>query len=340
EQFAMGASLGRQRHGGGVGEGYQPVRKLFHHLQRALHGRDRLQRVDIGKAGQAGHLLVEARIVLHRARAERIHAAVDRVVEAGEAHIVTHRFGFGQPGKIERQLAREAAQTLMRNLDIRQVDTGMLGVADLEQQRLIGQQGRTGGGVEVRGDMTDAGRAALVVHAHASSSERAAQSATISASVVSSVAASTMRLATDGSPGSSRLTGTPARMPRTARRSTSSAPGFDVRIVISLKKVLLSTSTPSTTASASASLQALAWLRRARRVKPASPSRAIWIEKASAQRPELVQILLVAFSRRICCSRVLRVSTKPRCPSASTVSPQIRPGIWRMNSLRVARSPR
>ena len=43
--------------------------------------------------------------------------------------------------------------------------------------------------------------------------------------------------------------------------------------------------------------------------------------KASAQRPELVQILLVAFSRRICCSRVESVSTKPRLPSASTVSP-------------------
>ena len=36
--------------------------------------------------------------------------------------------------------------------------------------------------------------------------------------------------------------------------------------------------------------------------------------KASAQSPELVQMLLVAFSRRICCSRVDRVSTKPRLP--------------------------
>ena len=59
----------------------------------------------------------------------------------------------------------------------------------------------------------------------------------------------------------------------------------------------------------------------------------MWIEKASAQRPELVQMLLVAFSRRMCCSRVESVSTKPRLPSASTVSPQRRPGIWRMNSL-------
>ena len=62
--------------------------------------------------------------------------------------------------------------------------------------------------------------------------------------------------------------------------------------------------------------------------------------KASAQRPELVQMLLVAFSRRICCSRVDRVSTKPRRPSASTVSPTSRPGIWRTNFSRVANRPR
>ena len=39
---------------------------------------------------------------------------------------------------------------------------------------------------------------------------------------------------------------------------------------------------------------------------------------ASWQRPELVQMLLVAFSRRMCCSRVDSVSTKPRLPSASS----------------------
>ena len=37
--------------------------------------------------------------------------------------------------------------------------------------------------------------------------------------------------------------------------------------------------------------------------------------KASAQSTELVQMFDVAFSRRICCSRVERVRTKPRLPS-------------------------
>src|SRR3546814_3212772 len=61
--------------------------------------------------------------------------------------------------------------------------------------------------------------------------------------------------------------------------------------------------------------------------------------KASAQSPELVQILLVAFSRRICCSRVESVSTKPRLPLASTVSPHRRPGIWRTYLVLHAKRP-
>ena len=65
----------------------------------------------------------------------------------------------------------------------------------------------------------------------------------------------------------------------------------------------------------------------------------MWIVKASAQRPELVQMFEVAFSRRMCCSRVDSVSTKPRRPSASTVSPQRRPGIWRTYFSRVANRP-
>ena len=51
-------------------------------------------------------------------------------------------------------------------------------------------------------------------------------------------------------------------------------------------------------------------------------------------------MLLVAFSRRMCCSRVCSVFTKPRTPSASTVCPAIRPGIWRTSAPRQAKIPR
>src|SRR3954465_633916 len=43
-----------------------------------------------------------------------------------------------------------------------------------------------------------------------------------------------------------------------------------------------------------------------------------------------VQMLWVAFSRRMCCSRACSVSTNPRLPSASRVSPAVRAGIFRV----------
>ena len=39
--------------------------------------------------------------------------------------------------------------------------------------------------------------------------------------------------------------------------------------------------------------------------------------------------VVVAFSRRMCCSRVCSVSTKPRRPSTSVVWPAMRPGMRR-----------
>ena len=52
-----------------------------------------------------------------------------------------------------------------------------------------------------------------------------------------------------------------------------------------------------------------------------------------------MQIFEVAFSRRMCCSRVARVSTNPRLPLRSTVCPTRRPGICRTKASRVAITP-
>ena len=49
-----------------------------------------------------------------------------------------------------------------------------------------------------------------------------------------------------------------------------------------------------------------------------------------------VQILDVAFSRLICCSRVCKASRKAGLPLASFEMPIIRPGILRLNSSREA----
>ena len=53
----------------------------------------------------------------------------------------------------------------------------------------------------------------------------------------------------------------------------------------------------------------------------------------------LVQMFEVAFSRRMCCSRVESVRQKARLPRESVVWPTSRPGIWRMNFSRVAMMP-
>ena len=90
----MGAGLRAHRHGGHAGQRLQPAGQLVHQLQRALHGGLGLHRVDVGKAGEARDLLVEARIVLHRARAEREEAEIDGIVFLTEAHIVAQGLGL------------------------------------------------------------------------------------------------------------------------------------------------------------------------------------------------------------------------------------------------------
>ena len=50
-----------------------------------------------------------------------------------------------------------------------------------------------------------------------------------------------------------------------------------------------------------------------------------------------VQMLLVAFSRRMCCSRVCSDSRNAGRPRESFETPTMRPGIWRLNASRVAK---
>ena len=49
--------------------------------------------------------------MLHRARAERIDASVNRIVVAGQSDVVTHGLGLGQAGKIEGGIALARSQS-------------------------------------------------------------------------------------------------------------------------------------------------------------------------------------------------------------------------------------
>ena len=68
-------------------------------------GRARMQ---AGEARQARRPLVDLRVVLHRARAERIERDVDAVVPARQPHEVAHDLGFAHFG--QRPAARRRAR--------------------------------------------------------------------------------------------------------------------------------------------------------------------------------------------------------------------------------------
>ena len=61
-----------QRNGRHSGQGLEPMGQGVDQRERARHGRYRLKRMNIGKPRKPRQLLVEPRVVFHRARAERI----------------------------------------------------------------------------------------------------------------------------------------------------------------------------------------------------------------------------------------------------------------------------
>ena len=79
-QFAMRTRLGAHRDTVHTRQIDQPMRQLIDHLKCALHSFARLQRVHVGKTGHPSDLFIKARIVLHRARAEREKTQIDPVI--------------------------------------------------------------------------------------------------------------------------------------------------------------------------------------------------------------------------------------------------------------------
>ena len=136
----MRAGGGRHRHGRHAGQRLQPMRQAIDQLERALHGRDRLQRMEVADAGQARHLLVEARIVLHGARAQRVDAHVDGVVLLAEPRVVLHHLRLAEARQADRAGAAQAVQAILDLRRLRQVDAAAARLAHLEDQRLLDLQ--------------------------------------------------------------------------------------------------------------------------------------------------------------------------------------------------------
>ena len=85
----MGAGGGLQGDVGQPGDLRERALQLPHQLERSLCTLGVLERVQARMARQGGDPLVQARVVLHRARAERVEAGVEVEVALGDADVVT-----------------------------------------------------------------------------------------------------------------------------------------------------------------------------------------------------------------------------------------------------------
>ncbi len=113
------------------------MREGVDQLERSRHGGYRLQRVDVGETGQARQFFIQARVVLHRARAERVKSGVDRVVLLRQAGEVAHDLRLAEPRKTNDVLPLEAAEAVAKCRRLGQVDAAMPRRILLEDQRLF-----------------------------------------------------------------------------------------------------------------------------------------------------------------------------------------------------------
>ena len=106
-QLALRAGGRLQRDGVEPGDLGQHLLQLPAEAQRALGAVLLLVRVEVAEARQRGEALVDPRVVLHRAGAERVEAGVDPEVARRELGEVPHQVRLGELGQARRLGARE-----------------------------------------------------------------------------------------------------------------------------------------------------------------------------------------------------------------------------------------
>ena len=89
----------------------------------------------LGQSHQPRDIFVHARVVLHGARAQRIHAVIDRIVPGRDARVVADDFDLADLGHLAQIFARLLAQQFGR-IDLRHVERRQL-VSLLAGRRLL-----------------------------------------------------------------------------------------------------------------------------------------------------------------------------------------------------------
>ena len=93
-ELAVRAGARLQRHVRQARDLGQGALQPPHQLERALRVLGVLERMQAGVARQGRHPLVQLRVVLHRAGAERVEALIEMEVLRGERRVVAHQLGL------------------------------------------------------------------------------------------------------------------------------------------------------------------------------------------------------------------------------------------------------
>ena len=101
-QLAVRAGRRLERDGVHAADLDERLLELPQQLERALGDLVGRQRVERGEAGQPGGPLVDLGVALHRARAERVEARVDRVVQLRQVDEVADDLGLVELGQGRR----------------------------------------------------------------------------------------------------------------------------------------------------------------------------------------------------------------------------------------------
>ena len=209
------------------------AREPGEHLQRLLEPEEELEialrevlggvGVRVVEAGEARDLLVEPRVVLHRARAERVERRVDREVQLREAREVPHDVDFGG-----FHLPLDDRAVLFS------VERGRIGLGHVERREEDADAPRAGG-VEERAEAPPPVEAGVGAHEGLRGGEgaviahqkdlRVSRRASSPLRGVRSVTATRRRSRYVVAAGSSRAYGTPARIFRASARRRTSATG-------------------------------------------------------------------------------------------------------------------
>ena len=141
-QFALRAGGGLERSGVHPRDFGEAIEQQLLNFQAALRQLLRLIGMLGGDAVEARDKFIHARVVLHRARPERIHAQIDRVIPRGKPREMADDFDFADFGESRNLLAgvvraQRRLRVHGRHIERREFDAALAGRRLFEDQPFV-----------------------------------------------------------------------------------------------------------------------------------------------------------------------------------------------------------